>query len=624
MSRLLAAVLLLLSLPWLVLRLCCLMLVERAVGQLSYSAQSGFWEWQWADERLPLRLLTLATGRLRWLGPQYGSALSSAHPAGLFSPAQLQASMGISASSSDLEFFSSATVRQKLALVLKSLLALGYRTQSGSPETPAARIFGVQFSNTTMADAVAAITDAAQPEEKQVMQRVFFVNADCLNIAYRDRDYHFLLHDADMVLPDGSGVRLGLKWLGTGMQDNLNGTDLFPHLCEAASQLGLRLYFLGGQPGIAAEAAQKMQQEYPALQVAGARDGYFTEDEKATVLAEINASSPDLLLLGMGAPRQERWLSDNAADLNVAVGVGVGGLFDYYSGAVARAPLWLRELGLEWVWRILQQPGDKWRRYVVGNPLFLSRVLRQRLALGERSWTSLPDRSAMQDWVSVQRSSRFEGWLAPVKILWWRLSLGAGAVTKRALDLLVAVLALSLLSPVLLGLAMIVKFTSPGPVTYQQIRIGRRGKPFVMHKFRSMYCDADERLQALAEHNESSDGVLFKMANDPRVTPVGRWMRRFSVDELPQLFNVLNGSMSLVGPRPALPSEVDEYESVHLKRLQGNPGLTCWWQVSGRSDLSFKEQIELDIRYMKNQSIGEDLRLLARTVPAVIGGKGAY
>jgi len=182
---------------------------------------------------------------------------------------------------------------------------------------------------------------------------------------------------------------------------------------------------------------------------------------------------------------------------------------------------------------------------------------------------------------------------------------------------------LVMLSPLLVTVAALVKLTSPGPVLFKQIRVGLRGKHFVMYKFRSMCVDAENQRSGLEGVNESPEGLLFKMKADPRVTSVGRWIRRFSIDELPQLFNVLNGTMSLVGPRPALPDEVDSYRSAHLKRLQGKPGLTCWWQVSGRSDLSFQEQIDLDMRYMQQLSVGQDLRLLARTVPAVISGRGA-
>jgi len=622
MEQLIAISLSLLVAPLLVPYMAFRSLWERTPGEYVWNASSGRWEWRWPSGYIAMGLWAVAIGEMKWLGPRRGSPAAALHPAGLFSPEQLQQQMGLDVVADDASFFASATTLQKGSVLLRSLLAQIY---GGHPELATAnevRIFGVQFRNTTMARAVAYIADAAQ--EAGSMRRVFFVNADCLNLAYADRDYHFLLHDADFVLPDGSGVRLGLKWLGTAMQDNLNGTDLFPHLCAEAQRRGQRLYLLGGLPGIAQRTAQNMQELYPGLVIAGARDGYFDDSQTDAVIADINSSGADILLLGMGAPRQERWLSDHASDLSVGVGVGVGGLFDYYSGEIARAPLWLRELGLEWVWRILQQPGEKWRRYVVGNPLFLSRVLRQRFSLGRKSWAALETQPEKLGWISQCTQSRFAEIIGRLSVLTWRARLDLATASKRCLDVAVAAVAVVLLSPVLVAFALVIKFSSSGPVTYKQTRIGRRGQPFVMYKFRSMLVDSDARLADLERANESEGGVLFKIARDPRITPIGRWMRRFSIDELPQLFNVLNGTMSLVGPRPALPTEVDEYQSQHLKRLQSKPGLTCWWQVSGRSDLSFSEQIDLDMRYMRDQSIGEDLRLLARTVPAVISGKGAY
>ena len=526
--------------------------------------------------------------------------------------------MGLAGEGSDASYFAKASLLDRLGLVCRSLLSRLYREGSATTTTDEVRLFGVQFRNTSLAEAVTAIV---QPRE--AMRRVFFVNADCLNLAYRDRDYHFLLHDADLVLPDGSGVRLGLKWLGTRMKDNLNGTDLFPHICERAANDGLTLYLLGGAPGIAERTCENMMQNVPGLQIVGCRDGYFGAAQTDEVIADINASGADILLVGMGAPRQERWLSDHAAKLTARSGVGVGGLFDYYSGDVARAPLWLRELGLEWIWRIVQQPGDKWRRYILGNPTFLWRVLLQRLSLGELSWASVPREDASSEWFRQEGSGQLETARASVKIALWRLSLMVRPGLKRGLDLAGSGLGLVMLSPLLVTVAALVKLTSPGPVLFKQIRVGLRGKHFVMYKFRSMCVDAENQRSGLEGVNESPEGLLFKMKADPRVTSVGRWIRRFSIDELPQLFNVLNGTMSLVGPRPALPDEVDSYRSAHLKRLQGKPGLTCWWQVSGRSDLSFQEQIDLDMRYMQQLSVGQDLRLLARTVPAVISGRGA-
>ncbi len=626
MERAAAFLLSLVLTPWLLLSIVVHALRTGELGRLKPNTDTQVLEWCWSGRRLQLGLWSVALGYLRLTGPAQGTDASQQFPAGLYSPEQLQVGMGIAAGmgaveGSDANYFAQANLLDRLGLVCRSWLALLYRESSASSTGDEVRMFGVQFRNTSLQEAVSAITETETAQD--AMRRVFFVNADCLNLAYCDRDYHFLLHDADIVLPDGSGVRLGLKWLGTHMKDNLNGTDLFPHICERAVTSGLKLFLLGGAPEIAQRTAQNMMQRFPGLQIVGCRDGFFDAAQTDEVIAEINSSAADILLVGMGAPRQERWLSDHAAKLAPRAGIGVGGLFDYYSGDVARAPLWLRELGLEWIWRIVQQPGDKWRRYVLGNPIFLWRVLLQRLSLGQKSWASVPREDSSSEWFRQENTGQFEAARSTVKIGLWRLSLLLRPGLKRGLDVVGSGLGLAVLSPLLLTVAVLVRVTSPGPVLFKQIRVGLRGKHFVMYKFRSMCIDAEKRREELESDNESPEGVLFKMKSDPRVTPVGRWIRRFSIDELPQLFNVLNGTMSLVGPRPALPAEVDSYRSGHLKRLQGKPGLTCWWQVSGRSDLSFQEQIDLDMRYMQQLSVGQDLRLLARTLPAVISGRGA-
>ena len=165
--------------------------------------------------------------------------------------------------------------------------------------------------------------------------------------------------------------------LGQSLRENVNGTDMFPLLCEAAAAAGRSLYLLGARPGIAAAAGEQMRRRFAALELAGARDGYFSEDEEPAVIEAVNASGADILLVAFGAPRQDLWLARHRAALSARVCMGVGGLFDFYSGRVRRAPAWMRELGLEWAYRLLQEPGRMWRRYVIGNPLFLLRVWRQ-------------------------------------------------------------------------------------------------------------------------------------------------------------------------------------------------------------------------------------------------------
>jgi exopolysaccharide biosynthesis polyprenyl glycosylphosphotransferase len=203
---------------------------------------------------------------------------------------------------------------------------------------------------------------------------------------------------------------------------------------------------------------------------------------------------------------------------------------------------------------------------------------------------------------------RFEGWQR---------------VVKGGLDRTVAALAVLVLAPVLLAIALAVKATSPGPVLYRQERVGVNGQAFTMLKFRSMVVDADRQVDALRAQN-ISDGLLFKMRVDPRVTPVGRVLRRLSLDELPQLFNVLGGSMSLVGPRPPLPGEVARYDTSVSRRLLVKPGLTGLWQISGRSDLPWEESVRLDLRYVENWSLAMDLLILVKTVRAVVSSAGAY
>ena len=196
---------------------------------------------------------------------------------------------------------------------------------------------------------------------------------------------------------------------------------------------------------------------------------------------------------------------------------------------------------------------------------------------------------------------------------------------KRAFDLFGSGMLILLLSPLLITIAMIVRLSSPGPVLFRQERIGFRGRPFRMLKFRSMIVDAEDQLQGLLDQQrDAGNAVLFKLKDDPRVTPIGRWLRRYSVDELPQLLNVLAGSMSLVGPRPPLAREVEEYEAhVHRKFLV-KPGVTGLWQVSGRSSLSWEESVRLDLYYVENWSITGDLVILWRTLKAVVGRNGAY
>jgi exopolysaccharide biosynthesis polyprenyl glycosylphosphotransferase len=193
---------------------------------------------------------------------------------------------------------------------------------------------------------------------------------------------------------------------------------------------------------------------------------------------------------------------------------------------------------------------------------------------------------------------------------------------KRLFDVVASAIAFWLLLPVLVVLALTIKLTSRGPIFFNQVRVGLLGKPFQMLKFRSMVVNAEDLRQSLESSNEQS-GPVFKIKDDPRVTVVGRWMRRYSLDELPQLLNVLRGDMSIVGPRPPVPAEVEQYEPWQRRRLSVRPGLTCIWQVSGRNQISFEDWMYLDLRYIDHWSLINDFNLIFRTVPVVVTGRGA-
>jgi exopolysaccharide biosynthesis polyprenyl glycosylphosphotransferase len=196
------------------------------------------------------------------------------------------------------------------------------------------------------------------------------------------------------------------------------------------------------------------------------------------------------------------------------------------------------------------------------------------------------------------------------------------AQVKRSIDVVGACALLVLSSPLWIIAALLIKATSHGPVIFKQTRMGLGGKLFTLYKFRSMVLDAEKVIHLLNEKNEAS-GPVFKIKNDPRLTRVGKFLRKWSIDELPQLINVLKGEMSLVGPRPPLPNEVAQYKPAYLERLAMQPGLTCIWQVSGRSHIPFEQWMELDREYIENWSLGLDLKILAQTLPAVLMGDGA-
>jgi len=224
--------------------------------------------------------------------------------------------------------------------------------------------------------------------------------------------------------------------------------------------------------------------------------------------------------------------------------------------------------------------------------------------------------------IPSQRASQFH---AAKKRMAWRIQVSSLRVAKRVMDIAIVLPTLLLLAPLFAVVALGIRLYDGGPALYWQKRVGQRGREFAFPKFRSMCVDSDTMRAKIAAMNQhGAHGVTFKMKRDPRITPIGRWIRRFSVDELPQLWCVLTGQMTLVGPRPPIPSEVAQYSLRDRERLSVVPGLTCFWQVNGRSEIPFDQQVDMDIDYLHQRSVWTDIKLLFKTIPAVLFGRGAY
>jgi len=471
---------------------------------------------------------------------------------------------------------------QTVAEIVRPRLKVLTSSASGLRTKP---VLGFDLIDSKMDEAVDWLVQRAQRRERT---RVSFLNAHCANISRADWRYRLALKTSDVIFPDGAGVDLAARMEGQSLSANLNGTDMFDPLCAALAKAGLSLFLLGGRDGVAQAAAEKAQASHPLLKIAGYESGYFAPNAEAAVIEAINASGADVVMVAMGVPDQEVWLARVAPRLKASVSLGVGGLLDFVSGRIPRAPFWMRKRGLEWLYRLSREPRRLWQRYVIGNASFLSHLVHRRLASDAEKFG--------------------EG-----------ISLGL----KRMVDVAGALGGLTVLSPILAITAIAVKLESKGPVLFRQRRIGENGESFEMLKFRSMVVDAEAQRAKLLSQSDR-EGVTFKMKCDPRVTRVGGFIRRYSVDELPQLLNVLKGDMSLVGPRPALPEEVDKYQPHHRDRLAGKPGLTGLWQVSGRAKVGFEDMVVLDRRYLQTRSFWGDVMIMLKTPKAIFGADGAY
>ena len=275
---------------------------------------------------------------------------------------------------SDREYVEKRSLKLDLSVLLRAALAMAYGrpTQAVSSRV---EMLGVTIDNLSLNDALRYVDNAL--EKGSTGSQISFVNADCLNKAAQDPQYKRLLNRASLVLADGIGVKIAGSLLSRPIRQNVNGTDMFPRLCEQLASKGQRLFLYGGRPEVLDALRQRVVHQYPGLVLCGAVDGYSREEE--AVVAEIAAARPDVVLVALGAPKQDAFIARNLNRMQAKVCLGVGGLFDFYSGRIPRAPQWLRDAGLEWTYRLYQEPGRMWKRYLIGNFVFLARVVTEKV-----------------------------------------------------------------------------------------------------------------------------------------------------------------------------------------------------------------------------------------------------
>lgn len=443
---------------------------------------------------------------------------------------------------------------------------------------------------------------------------MLFVDASSLNHCVSHPSALATLKHADLLIPRGRALQLQLPYSDTDSAQTASTQTLYDELFLELELRKLKVVMLATDKSAAREAEAELIRRYPGLafSIETLNDQYqFSTTELAERLTK---DKMQVVISLLPSPKQERLLSrlNRLMTDQLMFGIGEGlpeslmELNSHESSLFGRLSVWARKRRHS----ILLRP-HQW----IG---FIGRTLMSKLSSNSEP-TPLNLAMSGGGW-----RARLYRTLIAAKASSFRLRRALGQVFKRAIDLIGVGTGLLLLSPLLLVVALVIKLTSPGPIFYSQMRVGLRGKLFRMWKFRSMYTDADKRKAELEAQNEMAGGVLFKMKHDPRITPIGRVIRRLSIDELPQLLNVLSGEMSLVGPRPALPKEVEAYPVLARARLEVKPGLTGLWQISGRSDLPFDKQVLLDTAYVHTQSTTNDIKLIAKTIPAVVSGKGAY
>lgn len=296
--------------------------------------------------------------------------------AGIYSLYDLHVKTGLTVTSKEklLEQQLNGTFTNYISLIIKSFLcSIFYGQAKGvSKNVKYLPLFGLKIKNTSMNEAVSWITNRRTKTDRTRIG--FFINVHSINLSISDGNFFDQLSKADALFADGSGMRLAATKAGFLLKGNNNGTDMLPHLCKRCIKSNQSIYMLGALPGVARKAANTLVTLFPGLVIAGTEHGYTETNQNNKIIAAINESGCDVLLVAMGSPIQEKWLLEHRDQLKCKTALAVGGLFDFYSGEISRSPMWLREIGMEWVWRLIQEPRNKFNRYVIGTPLFLYRT----------------------------------------------------------------------------------------------------------------------------------------------------------------------------------------------------------------------------------------------------------
>jgi len=405
------------------------------------------------------------------------------------------------------------------------------------------------------------------PNSRARTKKVLYVNAHSINIASQDYKFKDIINNSDILYVDGWWVVWLSRLLGKPLKERISAGDFFDIFINKCIEEKKSLYFLGGGCSLSQELSSVLGRKYPALLVAGLSPGYFGLEEESKIVDKINQSKPDILLVGMGSPRQEYFIARNASRLEADFVWAVGGLFNLLSGRSKPAPFIMKRLGLEWLFRLFQEPGRLWKRYLFGNAVFLYRALVE----------------IMFHWLNLDKE----------KLVY--------NIIKRAIDIFLSLVMIFLLSPLFILISLGIILDSCGPALFLHKRVGKGGKEFIIYKFRTLLKSADPYM----EKPNDSDACISRF---------GRFLRKSYLDELPQLFNVLKGDMSLVGPRPEMPFIVDRYNAEQRKRLLVTPGITGLWQINRPQNIYIHANLEFDQDYIKNRSTFLDAVIFLKTV----------